>query len=304
MKIQSTDELEKYKKIKLGKNGLSGNQKIQALSEILLTTYFYNLELCRSIGLQISTDIKVNTLSNKDVDIQIAKDSLKLNIEIKTPEQDVFEENKFYAMLPHRYPNIERAENNPDLKNIAGMLKIQSGKETQILKTNDNKLKDYIQSGNSKFGERNSDTLNILLIMCTSEQMGKNLLYLLNPYSGLITPNTYAPTLNFAQIDYIAISNAVDGIVRNCEYDFDINDFSNYVTLFFSPHQDVLNESEVAKLLWSIMPNDCNQFRSFEKAYSSELQRNGIPKDIHYLLMWSDYLAKYHPEFTSNKARQ
>ena len=103
------DEFENYKKIKLDKKGLSKNQKIQALSEILLTTYFYNLEICRNIGLQISTDVKVNLLSNKDVDIQIAKDSLKLNIEIKTPEQDVIEENKLHAMLPHRYPNVERS---------------------------------------------------------------------------------------------------------------------------------------------------------------------------------------------------
>lgn len=300
MKILSMDEFEKYKKIKLDKKDLSKNQKIQALSEILLTTYFYNLEICRNIGLQISTDIKVNPLSNKDVDIQIAKDSLKLNIEIKTPEQDVIEENKLHAMLLHRYPNVERAENNPDLKSLADMFKTQSGKETQILKTNDNKLKDYIESGNSKFGERNSDTLNILLIMCTSEQMGKYLLYLLNPYSGLITLNTYVP-LDYAKIDYIAISNAIDGIVPNCEYDFDVNDFSNYVTLFFSPHQDVLNKSDVEKLLWSIMPNECNQFRSFEEVHSSELQRNGIPKDIQYLFMWPDYLAQYHPEFSSNK---
>ena len=304
MKITSTDEFEKYKQIKLGKKGLSENQIIQASAEILLTTHFCNFESSRNIGLQIGTDVKVNPSSNKDVDIQICKDTLKLNIEVKTPEQDFIEKGKFHAMLPHRYPNVERAENNADLKKIADILKMQSGMETQILKTNDNKLKDYIESGNAKFGECSSDALNILVIMCTSKQMGNYMLYLLNPHSGLITPSTYDGTLDFSKIDYIAISNAVEGIVRSCEYDFDINDFSNYVTLFFSPRREVLNKGDVAKLLWSIMPNNCKQFSDFEIRHSVELERNGIPQDMHYLFMWSDYLAEHHSEFALNKPKK
>lgn len=304
MKINSIDEFERYKKEKLEKKGLSENQKIQARAEILLTSHFFSLENCTNLGLLIDTDVKVNPSSNKDVDIQIFKNTSKLNIEIKTPEQDFIEEGKFHARLPHRYPNVERAENNADLKKVADMLKLQSGIDTQILKTNDNKLKDYIKSGNEKFGERSSDMLNILMIMCTSEQMGEYLLYLLNPHSGLITPNSYDKTLDFSKIDYIAISNAVEGIVRSCEYKFDINDFSNYVTLFFSPHREILNESDATKLLWSVMPNDCNQFRNFEMCYCDELEQNGIPKDIHYQFMWADYLAKYHSEFTLNKLQK
>lgn len=301
MKISSLNEFEKYKQAKLGKKSLTENQKVQALAEILLTAHFYNLECYNNLGLQIETDVRVNPLSNKDVDIQICKNNLKLNIEVKTPEQDFIEEGKFHAKLPHRYPNVERAENNQDIKALADMLKKQSNIETQILKTNDNKLKDYIESGNAKFGERNSDALNVLIIMCTSEQMGDYLLYLLNPHSGLITPNSYDKTLNFSKIDYIAISNAVEGIVRNCEYEFDINNFSNYITLFFSPHKEVLNESDAAKFLWSIMPNNCKQFRDFEINHYVELEQNGIPKDIHYQFIWADYLTKYHPEFALNK---
>lgn len=300
MKINSLNEFEKYKQAKLGKKSLTENQKIQALAEILLTAHFYNLECYNILGLQIETDVRVNPLSNKDVDIQICKNNLKLNIEVKTPEQDFIEEGKFHAKLPHRYPNVERAENNQDIKTLADMLKKQSNIETQILKTNDNKLKDYIESGNAKFGERNSDALNVLTIMCTSEQMGDYLLYLLNPDSGLITPNSYDKTLDFSKIDYIAISNAVEGIVRSCEYEFDINNFSNYITLFISPHKEVLDESDAARFLWSVMPNENNRFMAFIKSYPDVLARNKIPQCIHYQLMWSSYLAEQHPEFTLN----
>lgn len=304
MIINTFNEFEKYKQAKVEKKGLSRNQEIQTLAEILLVSHFYNLNNYSNCGLQIDTDAKANPLSNKDVDIQICKDNLKLNIEVKTPEQDFIEESKFHAKLPHRYPDVERVENNKDFKKIADMLKIQSNIETQLLKTNDNKLKDYIESGNAKFGERNSDTLNILMIMCTSEQMGDYLLYLLNPHSGLITPSTYETNLDYSKIDYIAISNAVEGIVQSREYEIDTKTFSDYVTLFFSPHQEVVNESDAAKLLWSIIPNNCKQFSDFEKSYSVELERNGIPKDIHYQFMWSGYLGRNYPEFAINKPKK
>ena len=274
---------------------------IQAQAEVLLATYFCNFENCHNWGMSIDTDVKVNPIANKDIDLRICKDTLMINIEVKTPEQDLFEEGKFHARLAYRHPDIERAEENSDLKKIASMLEAQSGMETQILKTNDNKVKDYIKSANAKFCERNKESVNVLVIMCTSEQMGNNLLYLMNPHSGLITENTYDNTLDFSKIDYIVVSNAVEGIVQSDEYEFDSNDFSNYVTLIISPHKDLSNERDAIKFFYSVIPNDNISFGEFEKTHSAELEKAGIPEDLYCQFMWCDYLALHRSEFALNK---
>ena len=170
MEITSIAELERYEQSKCGNQKLLENQLIQAKAEVALAKYYYNLQNRIDIEISINTDMKVNPSSKKDVDIQICKDDLALNIEVKTPEQDVIEEGKFHGGIAHRYPGIVRAEENPDVKKVAEMLKRGSGIETQTLKTNDNKIKDFIYNVNAKFTERNDKSLNTLMITCTSEQ--------------------------------------------------------------------------------------------------------------------------------------
>ncbi|MDD2267921.1 MAG: hypothetical protein PHY15_00045 [Eubacteriales bacterium] len=303
MKILSSETFVQYKQSKQNRKGLSDNQVIQAKAEVFLSAYFFNLKNRKNMDISIDTDVKVNPFIKKDIDLQICQENIKLNIEVKTPEQDLKEKGKFYGGLPHRYSDIKRAEQNPDLRNISDMLKTQSGIEPQILKTNDNKVKDYIVGANEKFYKRNKESLNILAIMCTSEQMGNVLLYLINPHSGLITTNTYDSTIILSELDYIIVSNAIEGIVNKEEYTFYTDDLSNYVTLILSPHKDLTSESEVSQFLFSIMPNDNNKYCTFEKEYAAELRKGNIPDSIHYQFTWSGYLAKYHPEFALNKSK-
>jgi hypothetical protein len=302
MRIISSSKLSQYAKSKLGAEGLSHNQLIQATAEVLLTSFFFNLSYSSDLNLSINTDVRNNPSTKKDVDIQIRKEKLILNLEVKTPNQDIHEEGKFYGALPHRYPNAKRAEDNPLIMSFSEMLKIQSGKETQILKTNDNKIKDYIESANAKFSCRATEALNILSIMCTSKQMGEVLLYLLNPHTGLVTPNTYNKDIDYSKIDYIIVSNAVEGINGKSEYRFDVRDFSNYITLIISPHKDLSCKREVIQFLYSIVPNDNSKFAQFERDYTAELREGSIPDEIHYLFTWSGYLAKCRPEFAFSRS--
>jgi len=233
MKITSIEDFNKYQQEKFRNKRMSNDQLIQATSEILLTAHFCEVENNTGMGLSIDTDVEVNPPSKKDIDIQICKADLTLNIEVKTPNQDVIEEGKFHGGLPHRYPGVERAEENPKLREISEVLQRQSGMESQILKTNDNRLKDFIdgtKGANRKFAERCNDSLNILAVICTSKQMGENLLYLVNPHSGLLTLNSYKLT-DFSKIDYIVVSNAVEGITNGKEYAFDAKQFMDMMNL-------------------------------------------------------------------------
>jgi hypothetical protein len=252
MKIKTFVDFEKYRQNKLNIKNLSCNQRIQADAEIMLTKHFFDYENNVNIGMSIDTDVKVNPSSKKDVDIRLLRNGLEINIEVKTPEQDVIENRKLQGGLPHRYPDTIRAEENSDIKNIAQQIKLYSGMETQIQKTNDNKTKDYINGANAKFDIRNSNRVNALAIMGTSKQMGETLLHLMNPHTGLITSTPYDKTIDFSKTDYIILSNAVEGIVSGEKYDFEVNAFSNYVTLIFSPHKSLETDSNVIKFLLSV----------------------------------------------------
>ena len=301
MIIASINEFQVYRSSKLDDQSMSADQRIQAAAEVLIAAYFYNLEQCSNLGLSVNTDVKVNPPSKKDIDIQLCENAIQINIEVKTPAQDFSEQDKFQRGLPHRYPGLERAEENPDLKEISSLMYSHSGIETQIQKTNDNKIKDYINGANSKFGERDSNRVNVLTIVGTTEQMGKILLYLMNPHSGLITQKTYDESVDLSKIDYIVLSNAVEGIVNSADYVFGIGDLSNYITLIFSPHKDLSADNDAIKLLFSVMPNENNKFCAFEKEYAGELRKQDIPDEMHYLFTWSGYLAKKRPEFAFNR---
>lgn len=300
MEILTEDALLKYEDKKLKIPGLSDNQKLQAASEVCLTRYFYCIERENKIGLKISTDVKLDPQSKKDIDIQVCNNGLALNIEVKTPEKDIYAVDKFQAMLPHRFPGIERAENNESIKEISEILKAQSGKETQILKTNDNKVKDFIASANSKFTERRPNILNVLFIVCTSEQMGQYMNYLMNPQTGIITPNTYIKDLDYSKTDFIVLSNAEELISKNIVKEVCVCDFTRCVNLLIIPWSYEQINSDAVSLFTSLIPNVNKQFCDYMKVDEKRLTYNEIPKNIHYLFFWSDYLAECHPEFALN----
>lgn len=128
------------------------DQFLQSLMETIVYRHF-----CGK-GFSLSFDQFLNKKNKKDVDIVARKNNIALNIEVKCPTTEEKNEKDIVLRQVHRYynskeDNVYFSDSMEKLQNKINFNLNQrnSEKQMKIGKMQDNKLKDYLLSANSKF---------------------------------------------------------------------------------------------------------------------------------------------------------
>lgn len=270
---------------------------LQGLAEIIIYKVFHDK------GLNIQHDVKLN-LTKKDVDFVIDIDSCKLNIEVKCPVICDHPEGTLFLSVGHRYDN-SKIVHESIFKSILEELKKRFGNNLtkefnniQEEKIDDNKLKDYLLSAQSKFNEKRDqeNELNVLFIALTTNDFIRFFDYITNPQTGLFTCNSYVNPVAFNNIDCIVLSNVMSGHYKFV-LDFNIWDCNNYIN-FLIPNINIkrnssiyCNPTKAEKALLEIFHDELLEYKNFSDEF--EKTNKGLPKTAYLTL--PTYIKKYHP---------
>lgn len=270
---------------------------IQAIAEIVLYLHYALL------GYSVFADVKVNPDNKRDIDLQVCKEGLTLNFEIKCLNQDeLLEDGTLHLSIDCRHPEVSKKSSDESISNFIAIITESSAAKIQKVKMKDNNILEYIKNANEKFSEPDASTLNILVIVADTYRMGDVIKYLCNPYSGLITTRSYA-SIDVSKIDYILVANIAEAHKKSSVFDFNVFNLKNFVNLFFQPPR----LSKVQQFLFNTLPNASEDFAKYEFEYRKELQKadNGIEDDMITPMvintMWGAFLSKYYSQFKFNK---
>lgn len=210
------------------------DQFLQSLMETIVYRHF-----CRK-GFSLSFDQLLNKKNKKDVDIVARKNNIALNIEVKCPTTEEKNEKNIVLRQVHRYynskeDNVYFSDSMEKLQNKINFNLNQrnSEKQMKIGKMQDNKLKDYLLSANSKFSLSNANELNVLFLCLTTNEFMLFLEYMINTDTGLFSGNSYVDPNDFEKIDCFVLSNIKSGHYKydltSFDANFDIWDINKYV---------------------------------------------------------------------------
>lgn len=268
--IEAFSELnEEYTNSKLLslKDVTQDSQYLQGLAEALFYKFFAEQ------GIVPKTDVKVNG-TNKDVDLVIETSDVKINIEVKCPIIQEDEPDILHISTGYRYSNdkkvhqsifnsvieelIKNFENNPN----------KTYKAIKCEKLDDNKLKDYLESAQSKFGVPRKNECNVLILALTTKDFIRFFDYIANSRTGLFSGNSFVNPKSFDKLDCIILTNIISG---HYKYKLDINiwDVKEYIT-FLLPNcnkhmrNNYIVPNNAEKLLMELFGNLLDDFKKFE----------------------------------------
>lgn len=269
----------------------------QGLAEIIFWIY------CSKNNYNFELEKKLRDDVNTDVDVQIVKDDIKFNIEIKCPK---FEEKKdgIFKIIP-AYRSLDKEDFNMEMDKLhkeisEEIVKNSNGrfKEFKQQKINDNKILDYLKSAQTKFSDDKTDCLNILVVSVRSEDMQSYWNYLYNPLSGLFTENSFHNSKDYNKVDIVILSNLIEGhISPKDEYNsWCLENYCNIICLN-SKKENLENNEFIKKLIMlecDIIPNDTIQFEGYMteliKFFPSYVALNGLLfshyMNDHYKSQW------------------
>ena len=252
------------------RTGYDRDQCLQGLSEMVFWLYAiknsYTYEM----------DKKLKNQENTDVDIQLLKYGYKFNIEIKTPKQVKEDDDKVLGVnIPFR-----------SFKN----------KDTQ---------KKYLRSCQTKFNYE-ANSINVLVISVSSQQMQDYWGYIYNPFTGIFTEdfkNSFYDKSgkdvkhnDFDTVDVIYLTNIVEGHIRKIE-GFDPWKLENYCGIFcinpFSVRTKDKKDIEVYEKLLNILPNDTILF---EKEHDQANQRGKEMNISVDPIFMQEYISEHYPK--------
>ena len=242
-------------------NSYNRNQCFQGLSEMMFWLYSIRMNYDFEIDKQLHTKSEYN---NSDIDIQILKDGYRFNIEVKTPNQIEKDESVFNISIPFRVYDNKEIQDEKLRKVIDNFSKRiisnSQGKYTATKQTkiDDNKVIEYLKSGQKKFNFEER-SINVLALSVTSNQMNDYWGYLCNPSSGIFTDK-------FAGLFF---------------------DKNNKEVNPFSQRTRKCSDIEAYKKLLEILPNDTLKFKSEHDKRNRELEKTDIPID---LIFFYEYL--------------
>ena len=283
-------------------NSYNRNQCFQGLSEMMFWLYSIRMNYDFEIDKQLHTKSEYN---NSDIDIQILKDGYRFNIEVKTPNQIEKDESVFNISIPFRVYDNKEIQDEKLRKVIDNFSKRiisnSQGKYTATKQTkiDDNKVIEYLKSGQKKFNFEER-SINVLALSVTSNQMNDYWGYLCNPSSGIFTDkfaglffdknNKEVKHSDFDKVDVIYLTNIVEGHKRYF-IDFDSWKLENYCSVLFinpfSQRTRKCSDIEAYKKLLEILPNDTLKFKSEHDKRNRELEKTDIPID---LIFFYEYL--------------
>jgi hypothetical protein len=198
-------------KLCINKQSFKMDSYLEGVSEVMQYIHFAKL------GIPFIPDVKLRlgeaTDKDKDVDLQIKINSFAFNIEVKTPEQEIYSENTLKGRYAYRTSQTKEEVNEVmnEVKSILTQGINTQGLNLSVLqqKTQDNKMKDYLSSAQSKFPlESDVRELNILLVCIPIQNISEYWMYLFNSQSGLLTPNSYYRDQEiFDRVDLVILSS-------------------------------------------------------------------------------------------------
>jgi hypothetical protein len=181
----------------------------QGISEIMLWIF------CLENNLNFAVEKKISSDNKKDVDAQILNQGYTFNIEVKCPEFQVIEDDTLNIVNGFRTVPKEQADSAMnDIKNL--ILENKQNKNTPYtnIKTSkmyDNKLVDYLKSGQEKFSDTLDNTLNIVMVGVRSGDLQDYWQYLYNDYSGLFTNSSFCCKDEYSKVDAVLLTNVIEG---------------------------------------------------------------------------------------------
>lgn len=254
-------------KLILEKPSVDFDSYLQGVSEIMFYIYF------AQTGINFKHDVKLKTREldsnnkRKNVDLQAVHNGYVYNIEIKTPEQEVYNTEAIYGK--HAYRSVMSKEDADQSLNELTSLIAEGinnlGQVTDVikLKMNDNKLKDYLSSAQIKFSIIvNTNELNILCLCVPIDKLTEYWRYMFNGYSGLLTQYSFNKEFEiFDNIDAVVLSSSPTlHIMPLTGYNsWDMNNVANVI--FLNPigkKYSYLTSSEavpIMKTAFDLIPN-------------------------------------------------
>lgn len=288
------------------RTGYDRDQCLQGLSEMVFWLYAiknsYTYEM----------DKKLKNQENTDVDIQLLKYGYKFNIEIKTPKQVKEDDDKVLGVnIPFRsFKNKDTQKTYIDKLEkevFPQIINKPDGMYTgyNISKINDNKVIEYLRSCQTKFNYE-ANSINVLVISVSSQQMQDYWGYIYNPFTGIFTEdfkNSFYDKSgkdvkhnDFDAVDVIYLTNIVEGHIRKIE-GFDPWKLENYCGIFcinpFSVRTKDKKDIEVYEKLLNILPNDTILF---EKEHDQANQRGKEMNISVDPIFMQEYISEHYPK--------
>lgn len=283
------------------------NKCFQGLSEMIFWLYAirksYNFEIDKKLHAK-------NENNNSDIDIQIEKDGCIFNIEVKTPNQiEKTDESILELTVPFRIYKDKYIQDKEirtvNSEIIQPIINNSQGKYTDYKQTkiDDNKLIEYLKSGQMKFAyEPNS--INVLALSIPSQQMGNYWGYLYNPFTGVFTNQFVGEFFDknhneikyadFDKVDVIYLTNIVEGHKR-CFENFDSWSLENYCSIFcinpYSQRTKKRSDIEAYKKLLEILPSDTIRFENERKVRNRQGEKENVSTDPIFFL---EYLYNHY----------
>lgn len=268
----------------------------QGVSELLFLYYAVDRHL------DFSADQKLLTDSNTDVDLQIKEGDFRYNIEIKCPafEMDhwnVLKIDPSFRALPDRESHLrEMCKLESEIAQPA--VEKSGGRFThyEVKKIADEKLRDFLRSGQSKFPESDDRSINILAVSVPINNFENYWSFLFNQFSGLFVreQNGICPPAEYDKVDIVYLTSLVTGHLRPRD-GYNSWDLSSCCNLLcrnpFSRkyrRQSYRGYEEATRIL----PNSTERFDAFYAEFKVYAEERQLPLQG---LMFSAFLAEHFP---------
>ncbi len=208
---------------------------------------------------KVNYDLEVSVNgTKKNVDVQAVFSNITYNIEAKSPEYYIRKDGELVGMLAHRFESKEAIQTLKEIENLFRQGLLNSGYDSiRTELSQDNKVKDCLQSAHKKFDKNSETNCNVLFLCTTTGEFIKYLDYLVNTDKGFLSPNSYVPHKEFDKVKAVVLSNAIS---LNNKHDTNSWDLSKAINIIlFNPFCEYKN-NEIAEPLLDLIPNITKEF--------------------------------------------
>lgn len=269
----------------------------QGVSELLFIYFALDHQLT------FVTDKKLLLNSNNDIDLQITDNGFHYNVEIKCPAFDVCNSPEILKIDPLfrtvTDKELYKREMSKALNEVAQpVIKNSDGrfKGYKIKKIADEKLRDFLKSGQSKFPASDNTSINILAIAVPITNLENYWAYLYNAFSGLFVKsnNGICPPTDYDKIDVVYLTALVTGHTKPKDT-YNSWKLSSYCNLlcknpFSRKYQNGFYEGYKSAL--ELFPNSTSCFEEFYSGVSESADKAQRPLQG---LMFPTFFDEYFP---------
>ena len=266
----------------------------QATSEVILYYYF------KKFFSLVEYDQKIVPGNEHDVDIVASDPKLpfKINAEIKTPFTSADNPNDYTFQMVHRYDN-KKPEESPYYqgfkKTITSLVDCINKYAKQNIKkpekiNDDMTFKNNFDKAIYKFGIPGNREINVLFICVSTSRMEHYLDIIMNPYTGMLTDNSFMNLDEYKNIEFFVLSNCLESQLK--PNNFNCWDESNYINFVIRNGKGEDENQETKHIYLSTLLND--EYPNFYKFYSNYNFKDEAGNDMPKItsIAFDAYLSK------------